>query len=341
VLGIVHRDLKPANLFCIRRSDGQPSIKVLDFGISKITTPGAPGHDLTHTTALMGSPLYMSPEQMQASKGVDVRTDIWALGVILFELIAGSPPFTAEAVTELAIKVANEPAPAVRSVRFDAPEGVERVIAKCLEKHRAARFQNVGELALALRDFGSRSAQISVERILGTLRQAGATPPSADDSQQVIVVARGSSPAIAATGPTEASWGQTAAEPTPKPGGRARLGFAIAAVVAILAAGGVLALRRPAPPSAAASVAPTALPPPVLPASPSSSALPAAPPPPAPAASSAVAAAQPTAPSAKPAASPARPASTTSAGPPSHKPNCNPPYVIDSAGDRQYKPECL
>src|SRR3984885_7032800 len=85
-LGIVHRDLKPANLFCIRRSDGQLSIKVLDFGISKMTDLTGSGQgSMTRTSALMGSPLYMSPEQMRSSKDVDAKTDIWALGVILFE----------------------------------------------------------------------------------------------------------------------------------------------------------------------------------------------------------------------------------------------------------------
>src|ERR1700733_7006308 len=90
-LGIVHRDLKPANLFCIRRSDGQLSIKVLDFGISKLTerTTTAQRMAFTKTTASMGSPLYMSPEQMRSSKDVDAQTDIWALAVILFELMTG------------------------------------------------------------------------------------------------------------------------------------------------------------------------------------------------------------------------------------------------------------
>src|SRR5260221_1024887 len=88
-LGIVHRDLKPANLFVIRRPDGVFSVKVLDFGISKMTSPTSGGFDasMTKTSALMGSPLYMSPEQMESSRDVDARGDIWALGVILYELI--------------------------------------------------------------------------------------------------------------------------------------------------------------------------------------------------------------------------------------------------------------
>ena len=173
-LGIVHRDLKPANLFCIRRSDGQLSIKVLDFGISKLTDASglAPG-SMTRTSALMGSPLYMSPEQMRSSKDVDAQTDIWALGIILFELLTGRPPFRADSVTELAITVASEPAPAIRSFRPDVPSELEAVIFRCLEKDRRRRYRNVAELALALLPFAPKRARGSVERISGIIQAAG------------------------------------------------------------------------------------------------------------------------------------------------------------------------
>mgnify|MGYP001062724726 FL=1 len=89
-LGIVHRDLKPANLFRIERVDGTPSIKLLDFGISKVIAHQVA---LTQTSSMLGSPLYMAPEQMTSSKHVDARADVWALGIILFELVTGEPPF--------------------------------------------------------------------------------------------------------------------------------------------------------------------------------------------------------------------------------------------------------
>ena len=172
-LGIVHRDLKPANLFCVQRGDDQLAIKVLDFGISKFTQTDPVSHSLTQTSALMGSPLYMSPEQMQSAKTVDARADIWSLGIILFELLTGKPPFDSPLVTELVFKIATEPAPLLRSLRPGAQEGLERVIARCLLRDRAARFQTVGALAVALREFGTARAALSVERILGTMRKAG------------------------------------------------------------------------------------------------------------------------------------------------------------------------
>ena len=115
-LGIVHRDLKPANLFCTRRSDGQLVVKVLDFGISKLTdgAPSEPGAmAATRTSAVMGSPLYMSPEQFRSAKTVDARTDIWSLGVILFELLGGVVPFQGEGFGELAVKIATQDAPSL------------------------------------------------------------------------------------------------------------------------------------------------------------------------------------------------------------------------------------
>jgi serine/threonine protein kinase len=174
-LGIVHRDLKPANLFCVRRSDGQLSIKVLDFGISKVTGSGGtgPGMSMTKTSALMGSPLYMSPEQMRSTKGVDSRTDIWALGVVLFELIAGRPPFVADSLMELGFQVASEPPPALRSFRPEVAAGLEAVIARCLEKDPPQRYRHVGELALALLPFAPKRAKSSVERISGIIQSAG------------------------------------------------------------------------------------------------------------------------------------------------------------------------
>src|SRR3954471_7195160 len=163
-LGIVHRDLKPANLFMVRRPDGTPSIKVLDFGISKLTAPGA-DHSMTKTSAVMGSPLYMSPEQMTASRGVDARTDIWALGVVLYELLTGRVPFRAETLPEVCGLILTAAPSPVRDFSPGVPEGLQSVVLRCLEKDRERRYSNVSQVAQALAPFGSRATSRSVERI--------------------------------------------------------------------------------------------------------------------------------------------------------------------------------
>ncbi len=234
-LGIVHRDLKPANLFWTQRSDGQPCIKVLDFGISKLLTPGGVS-DMTKTTSIIGSPFYMSPEQMHRSRDVDVRTDIWSLGVILFELLARRPPFGGESISELAINVATVPSQPIRQLRPDVPPGLEHAIATSLEKSRERRFQTIADFAIALGEFGSPPARMSVERVVGTLRQAGfsTTPPPLASSA--------SGPA--ALGPsTSTAWGQTQRASSRR---AAFVGVSVG-IVLVLAAGGLVASRMISP----------------------------------------------------------------------------------------------
>jgi serine/threonine-protein kinase len=176
-LGIVHRDLKPANLFCVRRSDGQWIVKVLDFGISKVTDSVAGPHGaMTNTSAVMGSPLYMSPEQMRSARDVNAQTDIWSLGIILFEFLAGRVPFEGESFGEVVMTVASQPPPSVRIFRPDLPPGLEAVILKCLEKDRHERYASVAQLGVALAPFAPRRAKASVERISAIIRGAGLSP---------------------------------------------------------------------------------------------------------------------------------------------------------------------
>jgi eukaryotic-like serine/threonine-protein kinase len=172
-LGIIHRDLKPANLFRSQGVDGQAVIKVLDFGISKSPLDATAG-SLTATSALVGSPLYMSPEQMRSSRTVDHRTDIWSLGAVLFELLSGRPPYDGETVGELMAKVLMDPLPSLRSFRAEVPEGLEAVVARCLEKEAQARFANVAELSKALQPYASHRSVMAVERVHRIL---GSVPP--------------------------------------------------------------------------------------------------------------------------------------------------------------------
>ncbi len=185
-LGIVHRDLKPANLFLVTRRDGTPSVKVLDFGISKVSGMSASGADLgmTKTSTVMGSPLYMSPEQMASSRDVDARTDIWALGAILYELLTGTVPFQADTITQLCVMILQNPTPALRNLRPDAPEGLGLVIARCLEKDRNRRYATIADFAQALAPYAPRRARLSVERVARVIESAGlgGSRPSVDES---------------------------------------------------------------------------------------------------------------------------------------------------------------
>jgi serine/threonine protein kinase len=113
----------------------------------------------------MGSPPYMSPEQMQSSKDADARSDIWSIGAITHELLAGKPPFQADTITALCASILRDPAPPLRQLRPDVPQGLEAVVLRCLEKNPADRFRSVAELARSLADFGSASARASAERI--------------------------------------------------------------------------------------------------------------------------------------------------------------------------------
>lgn len=166
--GVVHRDIKPSNLFLTQRADGTPLIKVLDFGISKFKRTDSEDVELTTTRTVLGSPQYMSPEQLRSPKNADPRTDIWALGVVLHELLVGSPPFIGETVPELSAAIAADPPRALCTSRPDAPKELEAVILKCLEKPMDARYASVAQLARALAAFapidGERLA-IRVERI--------------------------------------------------------------------------------------------------------------------------------------------------------------------------------
>ena len=162
--GIVHRDLKPANLFLAKRADGTRLVKVLDFGISK-SVAGASAADLslTNTSAMIGSPLYMSPEQMHSAKNVDVRTDIWALGAILYQCLTNRPPYVADSIPALCSALLNDMPPPLASFRDDVPEALALVVAKALEKDRVRRWPGVGELARALTPFAPE-ARVHAER---------------------------------------------------------------------------------------------------------------------------------------------------------------------------------
>jgi hypothetical protein len=236
-LGIVHRDLKPRNLFWTRRNDGRALVKVLDFGISKHKTSG--DLSLTRTTEIIGSPNYMSPEQFRGARAADERSDIWALGVILYELLTGHVPFEADAITQLTAMVLSDPPRPIETLRADVPDELARTIGRCLEKNPAARFGSIAQLAAALQSFAPpdvRDLAIRIARIgSGASRAKLGSSPFAD------APARG--------GATSVNW--AAKTDTPP----SRRGKAIATLAAVACVAGAalaigLGLRHKPPPSA-------------------------------------------------------------------------------------------
>ena len=165
-LGIVHRDLKPANLFHTERGDGSPWVKILDFGISKTREDHAEG--LTSTHAVFGTPAFMSPEQLRSTRDVDHRTDIWALGAILFHLTTGKLPFPGDSSIDVAAKILRDPCPSARAIRSDVPEGVDAIIERCLRKEPGLRWKNVGQLMQALEPYCSPRYHELIRRAAAT-----------------------------------------------------------------------------------------------------------------------------------------------------------------------------
>ena len=173
--GIVHRDLKPSNLFLARQTDGSVRIKLLDFGISKVTSASVssnpPPEAGDRSSVLFGSPLYMSPEQMRATGSADQRTDIWGLGVVLYEMLTATPPFVGNTLPEIRARVFEEPPVSLRTLRADVPLVLDQAVLQCLEKDPQRRFQSVAALARALAPFGTPEAATAAERIDRIMRR--------------------------------------------------------------------------------------------------------------------------------------------------------------------------
>ncbi|WP_437781189.1 protein kinase domain-containing protein [Sorangium sp. So ce1097] len=200
-LGIVHRDLKPANLFLTSRADGSPLVKVLDFGISKMATGAV--DILTGTDAALGSALYMSPEQMRQTRSVDHRTDIYALGVSLYELLAGRQPYYAETLPQLCAEVLTGTPTPLRDIRHDMPAALATVLEKAYAREREHRYASVAELVVALAPFAPARTYPTIDRIarMGGLSLRAAVGGHRASQPSFTGEARASAPAL-----REPSW---------------------------------------------------------------------------------------------------------------------------------------
>jgi serine/threonine-protein kinase len=272
--GIVHRDLKPQNLFLARTVGGGVRVKVLDFGVSKTLANSSGGGALTQTRSMLGSPLYMSPEQMRSSRDVDARSDVWALGVVLFELLTRRWPYEAETMPELVLKVVTEPPHPLGQLRPDVPQAMIDIVERCLRKNPAERFANAAELATALEPFAPPESRVTVERARMAMGSTGRGPMVSSP-----LLASAETPARPAL--TPAAWGSgkggTLVAAQPRRSGGIWIGGGIA--MAALIGGAVFLLRGRDIPPAPAVVAPpptaTAVtaPPPVTPTAPAASAV--------------------------------------------------------------------
>ncbi|WP_437585720.1 protein kinase domain-containing protein [Sorangium sp. So ce1000] len=287
-LGIIHRDLKPGNLFLTQRADGSPLIKVIDFGISKMalaeaTAPKA--HDMTESSAMLGSPFYMAPEQMVSSKSVDTRADVWSMGAMLYQLLTGAVPFRGESAMAIYDRILEGP-PRLNAQRSDVPERLDWVIQRCLQKSPADRFGNIAELAAELAQFAPPHARHLAERAARVLQvrldagaeagrapgparrspstspgPAGATPSSSDSDGKGVSAGSawaGAPTALLADGAaTDRSWGGTRAS-SGRGGGARALGIAAALAAALVGAAGLAWLVWFALHAPASGVAPSA-----------------------------------------------------------------------------------
>ena len=251
--GIVHRDLKPGNLFLANSADGSRRIKVLDFGVSKFLAESASGSPaLTKTSSLVGSPIYMAPEQFDGSKRVDERTDIWALGIVMHELLTGSTPFEAETIAQLISSVLHSTPKPFSHHNVVVPEGLEAIVMRALSKQPSERQASVSELATALVPYGPLHASLRASRVSRLLpgtaggvrisRSPPAPNPSRAGTRTPVTIPAEDTPASDPRAPTPGSW-----EVVKKPSrlGLRRVSIALVALLAPVA--GALIYRQSTP----------------------------------------------------------------------------------------------
>jgi serine/threonine-protein kinase len=247
--GVVHRDLKPENVFLVRRGGTRDFVKVLDFGLAKLTSGdgGTPGE--VHPGNIMGTPYYMAPEQCEGRSAIDGRADVYALGCILFELLTGIVPFGGDSSTDVLVKQVTMRPPSARTLVADLPEALDVILGRALAKAPADRFPTMAAFRAALLDPAGATgvaAEAALDGLSQRVRRAQPTPRGA--------LAAGAPRAPGARSTFREAMGAIATERDLGTGVRrhGRAWFAVAGAVAVLVA---IAAGRVAPSRAAATVA--------------------------------------------------------------------------------------
>jgi eukaryotic-like serine/threonine-protein kinase len=244
--GVVHRDIKPENLFLVE-NDGVSTVKLLDFGISRLALTGLnsePNPSRLTGSLTLGTPFYMSPEQIRSTASADAQSDLWSLGVVLYELLTGALPFSASGVNEICAAILEKDPPSLLQLRPDAPVGLVDVVERCLQKAPALRYRSVSELAVALLGFAPPRS-LAVAESSSAIRRAaieamgsGSETPgwaTAMSLRSISLRASGSmsGPASAPGLPTPAVVGGSPSGPVAVRGGSARARALLPAVGAV------------------------------------------------------------------------------------------------------------
>jgi serine/threonine protein kinase len=186
--GVIHRDLKSDNIM-LSQTNGGDWARVLDFGIAKIQQPeGVRDHDITAANIVIGTPQYMSPEQCSQTSEIDARSDVYSLGVIVFEMLAGRVPFTGESPTVIMMKQVQDPPPSILESRPDLPASVDKLIDRALAKQPAERFQTAGELSDALAQAAVDAPSIEAAPLVAETVATAPVNVTRDDLDEVTVV---------------------------------------------------------------------------------------------------------------------------------------------------------
>jgi len=246
--GILHRDLKPANLMLVQRFGDKSFVKVCDFGFAALMGPTSAedGKSLTPARTLVGTPAYASPERLRGDDRRDPRVDLYSIGVVLFEMIAGRRPFDGETFRDLARAVRHDPPPALSRLRADVPRGLQDIVERALAKEPDGRFRNAGEFAAALVPFGGRNIALDDEPSdsftfeVWQIRQRDSRKKGTRPSIELPVDARESAPATrpppGRKPPPAPPGAMPSARPVPAPFAAGQIGPVAGAVVHPVAA---------------------------------------------------------------------------------------------------------